>query len=30
LQYCWDRPDHAFFWKNIVLGTLNLESSGTL
>ena len=25
-----DRPDHAFVWKNVDFGTLDLESSGML
>ena len=24
--YCCDRPDHAFVWKNVDFGTLDLES----
>ena len=28
--YCCDRPDHAFVWKNVDLGTLDLESSAML
>ena len=28
--YCCDRPDHAFVWKNVDLGTLDLQSSATL
>jgi hypothetical protein len=28
--YCPDRPDHAFVWKNVDLGALDLESSGML
>lgn len=28
--YCCDRPEYAFVWKNIDLGTLNLESGRML
>jgi hypothetical protein len=28
--YCSDRSDHAILWKNVDLGTLDLESSGNL
>jgi hypothetical protein len=24
--YCCDSPDHAFVWKNVDFGTLDLES----
>lgn len=27
-EYCCDRPDHVFVWKNIDVGTLDLESHG--
>ena len=30
LWYCCDSPDHAFVWKNVDFGTLNLESIGML
>jgi hypothetical protein len=28
--YCCGRPDYAFVWKNVHLGTLDLESGGML
>jgi hypothetical protein len=28
--YCCDKPDHSFVWKNVDLGTLDLESYGML
>jgi hypothetical protein len=28
--YCCDWPDHAFVWKDVDLGTLDLESHGIL
>ena len=27
---CYDKPDHAFVWKNVDLETLDLESNGML
>ena len=29
-EYCHDRLDHPFLWKNVDLGTLDLESFGML
>jgi hypothetical protein len=30
LEHCFDVPDHVFVWKNVDLGTLDLEGIGML